>query len=178
MKCLVGLGNPGSEYAQTRHNAGRIVLELIRQELGLPVPKLAPRLQSVVAKQGNWLVVEPTTYMNQSGLAVQSVCQYYQLSLAKLAEEQQADQLFVFHDDLDLELGAVKVQFGTGPKVHNGLQSIYDILKTDQFWHVRIGIDTRQGDRSMPGQAYVLQKMSNQELKALEELTPQVVQQL
>jgi len=171
MKFVIGLGNPGSEYSNTRHNIGAHVVEkLTEEQAGSFTEK--KQFKSQVAKVQNTVFVVPQTFMNLSGEAVQAVLHFYG-SDGETGSE--FPDLYVVHDDLDIELGSYKIQYGTGPKTHNGLASIYQHLKTDQFWHVRIGVDTRQGDRSIPPQNYVLTKFSEQEQKQVQEVSGQVV---
>ena len=92
--------------------------------------------------------------MNQSGKFVESQTSEYQTK---------EENLYIVHDDLDIPLGDYKIQFGKGPKDHNGLKSIDDALGTGEYWHVRIGIDNRPGDSRPMGEEYVLQNFSDEE---------------
>lgn len=166
---LIGLGNPGEQYTKTRHNAGFLFVDYIAEMLGerliekkkfhAEVAQIAigQTKQTTPANQ-NFFLAKPNTYMNKSGLAVQALRAFYKL---------QPKDIFVAFDDLDMELGTVKAQFGRGPKTHNGIDSIKQQLGTDQFWHLRIGIDTRKGDRTIPSDKYVLQPMSSEEFQLL-----------
>lgn len=147
MKVIVGLGNPGQEYENTRHNVGFMTVDLLAKELDLSFESSA-KLSSLVAKNADVVLVKPQTFMNRSGEALQAVLQFYKA---------EPKDLIVVHDDLDIALGEYKIQNGTGPKGHNGLISIYSSLGTQNFFHVRIGVDGRENDRSIPGKAYVLQ---------------------
>jgi len=166
---LIGLGNPGSSYTNTRHNAGFLFVDYIADLLGERLTekkKFHADVAQVVISQANqanqasqnFYIAKPNTYMNKSGLAVQALRAFYKL---------QPKDIFVAFDDLDMELGTVKAQFGRGPKTHNGIDSIKQQLGTDQFWHLRIGIDTRNGDRTIPSDKYVLQPMNSGELQSL-----------
>lgn len=167
-----GLRNPGKQYEATRHNAGAVVLDALAAGWGVQfAAKKKLRADVAVVKARQVVLAKSQTFMNESGDAVSQVLRFF-------SDTQQVEglqSLFVFHDDLDLALGSYKIQFGTGPKVHNGLHDCYRALGTDQFWHVRIGIDERQGDRSIPGKSYVLQKLSP---AAQETLTQLGVQQI
>jgi PTH1 family peptidyl-tRNA hydrolase len=161
MKMIIGLGNPGKEYQLTRHNLGFMILDELAEQLGINFSN-SSKTQSEIAKQGSSLLLcKPQTFMNQSGLAVRSVLEYYD-TFEKSAES--VDDLFVVHDDLDIQLGAFKIQLGTGPKSHNGLLSIYEHLGTKNFWHVRAGVDNRGDLRSqlVPSE-YVLQNFRKDE---------------
>lgn len=165
MKIIVGLGNPGKDYEQTRHNVGFEVVEKLADTLGIQFAQ-SKKTFSEVAKLGNhYLLCKPQTFMNESGKAVRAVLDYY--SIEKTADGY--PDLYVVHDDLDLSLGTVKTQFGTGPKGHNGLLSIYDHLQTEQFWHLRVGIDNR-GDlrNSIVPSEYVLKPFLSEEQPKIE----------
>lgn len=169
---LVGLGNPGKEYQNSRHNAGWITVNALQQHLGLPAFSTHKKSFSELSRGQAITLVKPQTYMNDSGRAVRGVLEYFQSSTN--LEEVIKNKIMVIHDDLDLELGVFKIAYGKGPKVHNGLLSLYAHLQTDQFWHVRIGVDARQGNRTMPGSQYVLQPFSDAEFKILTEVITQV----
>jgi PTH1 family peptidyl-tRNA hydrolase len=173
MKFIFGLGNPGEKYAQTRHNVGFRVVDALAKKIDAGDLVAKDKFRAEIVKQDEVLLGKPQTYMNQSGQAVRSILDFYQIDIKK-----EFSDLFVIHDDLDIELGRFKVQFGVGPKVHHGLQSIYQYLKTDQFWHVRVGIDGRAGDRTIPGEAYVLQNFLPTELELFNTTVEQVVTEL
>jgi PTH1 family peptidyl-tRNA hydrolase len=92
--------------------------------------------------------------MNDSGSFVNGFVDKYKLDLSNL---------YIIHDDLDIKLGEYKIQFGKGPKDHNGLKSVDDSLGTDQYWHVRAGVDNRPLDNRPMGEEYVLQNFSDDE---------------
>jgi len=176
MVLIIGLGNPGSEYVRTRHNVGWIVLDQVAKELGAPTFTVQKKFQAEVAKIGQYLLVKPLTFMNDSGQAVRAVMDFYDQSQS--TPEAEYLKVVVLHDDLDLELGHSKFQFGRGPKVHNGLLSIYQHLHSHQFWHARIGVDAREGDRSMPGRAYVLQTFTPTEESKVEGVGRELIQEI
>lgn len=173
MQFLVGLGNPGPQYQRTRHNVGWQVLDALAVELGAPSFHNQASFKAEVSKASDVILIKPQTFMNASGEAARAVIAFYSGQAAMAA--QSFDNVFVIHDDLDLELGTFKLQFGVGPKVHNGLASMGQQLGTDKYWHVRVGVDSRQGDRQIPGSEYVLQPFSADELAILEQTLPQVV---
>lgn len=162
MKLIVGLGNPGKEYENTRHNVGFRILDCLAHSGWLK------------SKSGqfhySWLgdkfkLIKPQTFMNMSGEAVASAMGKHTIRLSDVV---------VVHDDLDISLGEYKVNFAKGPKVHNGINSIIHTLGSDQFWSVRIGIDNRQGEAKIPGKIYVLQNFSQDEEIRLNEIVKQV----
>ncbi len=176
MKYLFGLGNPGERYQSSRHNTGFLLADKLQQRLEFPEFKLQSKVQALVSKRQQLIIAKPQTFMNESGRAVQSMLNFY--------NESSLRNVYIAHDDLDLALGTYKIQFGKGPKIHNGVNSVTQYLKSDQFWHVRIGIDTRQNDRSIPrqpaysGRDYVLLPMTKEEQVLLDQTLAEVADQL
>ncbi len=137
---VVGLANPGAEYAKTRHNAGGDAVELLAQRHGgtLKVEsRLRARLSEVRIGDHRVALAIPTTYMNESGDALPGL-------LDRTGIEDPAD-LVIVHDELDLEPGRLQLKIGGGIAGHNGLRSIKDVLKTDAFVRLRIGIGRPPG---------------------------------
>ncbi len=133
IRLIAGLGNPGREYADTRHNAGFWFIEEVARKAGASL-RLEPRFHGAVARanlhgQEVWLIA-PQTYMNISGQALSALAGYY-----KIAPE----EMLVVHDELDLAPGTVRLKRGGGPGGHNGLKDIIARLGPD-FWRLRIGI--------------------------------------
>jgi PTH1 family peptidyl-tRNA hydrolase len=169
MKLLVGLGNPETRYLHTRHNAGFLFVDYYQSQQQTTPFLEQKKFFSSISKGDEIILAKPLTYMNKSGQAVSSLINFYHIDL---------NDLIVAHDDLDLALGSFKLQLGTGPKIHNGLNSIYQQLASKQFWHLRIGVDSRNGDRSIPGTDYVLQNFSPAEFKILDEVFSQAIKQI
>lgn len=140
IKLLVGLGNPGEKYEDTRHNAG---FWWIDQVAASTKSKLAlnSKLFGVVGKLNSsndvWLL-KPTTFMNASGKAVAALANYYKITTA---------QILVIHDELDLPPETAKLKKGGGHGGHNGLKDIATALGTPDFWRLRLGIG-HPGDRN------------------------------
>lgn len=157
MKLIVGLGNIGAKYKNNRHNVGFMFLD----QLGL---EFSPnkKLNCYLAKDlsGN-IYIKPTTMMNDSGDSVLSALSFFKLK---------PDSVWLIHDDLDIRLGSYKVQFGVGPKVHNGVNSVSSSLSTANFWRVRIGVDNREIGSKENGEAYVLGDFSLEEILKLEKV--------
>ncbi len=177
MTTLVGLGNPGEEYRNTRHSIGHLVVDEIASLLSISFESAKKTHSKVARSKKVFLLVKPETFMNESGKAVAATLAYYS-DFNTADRDQELSELFVIHDDLDIPLGEFKVQFGTGPKVHNGLLSLYQHLKTKQFWHVRIGVDGRAGQRTMPGSEYVLQQFPPNELETVDQVVATVARKL
>lgn len=173
---VVGLGNPGKKYEQTRHNAGFRLVEQLAAAQHFPPFAFHSKSNAEISKKDDTLLVKPQTYMNRSGEAVRTLVALYKDKLQTDAGE--LPRVYVIHDDLDLELGNYKVQLGTGPKIHNGLLSLYDQLGTHQFWHVRVGVDTRQGSRTIPADRYVLLPFTEDEEAMFSQVTDAVTKEL
>lgn len=139
LKLVIGLGNPGAEYAETRHNAGFWFCERLANELKLSFSKES-RYHGWVSharEAGLWLLM-PATYMNDSGRAAQALARFYRI---------QPDEMLVIHDELDLPPGRMQLRFGGGLGGHNGLKSLTAHLGTPDYWRLRVGIG-HPGDRN------------------------------
>lgn len=169
MKLIVGLGNVGEKYAKTRHNIGFRAVDVMAEKRNIVFREMK-KLFCFIAKDTEFIFVKPTTFMNDSGKAVRAVCDYFHLN--------PETDIVVVHDDLDLMLGSLKRQQGTGPKVHNGLSSIYQHLGTKNFLHIRIGIDGREGNRDISGADYVLASFLSEENKKVQQVLEQIAQEL
>lgn len=134
MKLLVGLGNPGAEYAETRHNVGFMVVEAVRRAYGLP--GLTGKFKGLSSKgkvgAHDVVLLLPQTFMNLSGASVQAAAAFYKIAAA---------DIFVIHDELDVKLGSLKFKIGGGDAGHNGLKSITASLGTAEYGRLRFGID-------------------------------------
>ena len=141
LRLIVGLGNPGAEYAETRHNAGFWLCERLARELGASFAREA-RYHGFVARarldgEDLWLLM-PQTFMNRSGQAVRALTQFFRIEAA---------EMLVLHDELDLPPGQMRLKFGGGLGGHNGLKDITAHLGTQDYWRLRIGIG-HPGDRN------------------------------
>lgn len=139
LRLIVGLGNPGADYAETRHNAGFWFCERLARELNASFARES-RYQGWLANArdaGVWLLM-PATYMNESGRAVQALAHFYRIEPA---------EMLVVHDELDLPPGRMQLRFGGGLGGHNGLKSLTAHLGTQDYWRLRVGIG-HPGDRA------------------------------
>lgn len=151
---VVGLGNPGDEYARTRHNVGAEVVEILAQRHGGALKKGKERARADHVRIGSSLVAlaVPLTYMNDSGLAVAALARRYGV---------EPEQIVVVQDELDLPVGTLKVKDGGGLAGHNGLRSIKSHLHSDAFLRVRIGVGKPVSKER--GVDHVLKKFSKRE---------------
>jgi PTH1 family peptidyl-tRNA hydrolase len=159
IRLLVGLGNPGPEYEQTRHNAGFWWLETAARQLGASLAAergffgVAARVQR--GGQSVWLL-EPMTYMNLSGKSVAALARFYKI---------EPEQILVIHDELDLQPGQMKLKQGGSHAGHNGLKDIHARLGSTAFWRLRLGI----GHPGVKAEVvdYVLKKPSPEDREAI-----------
>lgn len=145
MKLVVGLGNPGKEYAHTRHNMGFMVVEKLAERQGAVFRKMFwfPALQAVCRLGGEEVkLLKPTTYMNRSGKAVWGAMKKWRVDAADTV---------VVYDDVDLEYGAVRVRGKGSAGSHNGMKSVLDWLQTGSFPRVRVGIGPKPQEEDMIG---------------------------
>ena len=165
MKLIVGLGNPGKEYDQTRHNAGFTALDLIRTKFEAKefkeMPKFDSELTEIELNSEKVILAKPTTFMNNSGLAVAKIMQYYKIK---------PQDLIVIYDDLDLELGQIRIRKEGSAGTHNGMKSIIENIGL-KFPRIRIGIESRgkSAPKEQDTSSFVLSKFSNEEAKTLAE---------
>ena len=164
MKLVVGLGNPGEKYAQTRHNTGFMVLDEIikRYVASSHVNKKLGAILYFLDKER--LLLKPQTFMNRSGGPVANIVRFY-----KIAPE----NLLVIHDDVDLTFGDIKHQFARGSAGHKGVESIVESLGTSKFNRARVGIG--RPSIQMETDAWVLQKFSEEEKEKLQEIVSKAV---
>lgn len=150
MKLVVGLGNPGNEYKDTRHNIGYMVLDNY-----LGSVEWQKKFQGLIYKKNNTLFLKPTTYMNLSGISVKKVIDYYKIPI---------DNILIIHDDLDLPLGKYRVKLNSSSGGHNGVKSLISELNTQNFCRLKIGISH---DKKIPTVDYVTSNFSSKELEEI-----------
>jgi peptidyl-tRNA hydrolase, PTH1 family len=147
MKLIVGLGNPGEKYKNTRHNMGFMKVDDMMADLqDRSQWSFEKKFNAEMVKVKDTIFAKPQTFMNNSGDSVSKLVNFYNINL---------QDLLVVHDDVDLELGKVKEQFGVGSAGHKGVQSIIDALGSQDFWRMRVGIG-RPADNKMDLEDWVL----------------------
>jgi PTH1 family peptidyl-tRNA hydrolase len=139
LRLIVGLGNPGADYSETRHNAGFWFCERLARELGVTFSRES-RFHGLAAnaRADNLWLLQPQTFMNRSGQSVAALLRFYRIEPA---------QMLVVHDELDLPPGQARLKFGGGLGGHNGLKDITSHLGTQDYWRLRIGIG-HPGDKN------------------------------
>lgn len=161
IKMIVGLGNIGKEYENTRHNVGEwLIAEIAREqsESFSANSKLNSNIAKVSLAYNNVILVFPTTYMNNSGLAVSKVANFYKIT---------PEEILVVHDELDIDCGQIRLKKGGGHGGHNGLRSIHQHLGTNDYLRLRIGIG-HPGHKSKVSN-YVLSNPSVQQKSLIDE---------
>lgn len=156
-RLVVGLGNPGPEYARTRHNTGWLVLEELARRLSASSPRRAHRaeISEATVAGRKVLLARPQTYMNLSGESVRATMRYYKLGI---------EDLVVIYDDLDLAFGRIRLRPDGGAGGHNGVKSIISSLGTQDFARVRVGIGRPSRGDPM---RYVLGRWTPEEWESL-----------
>ena len=178
MKVILALGNPGKKYTYTRHNAGFLVVDQLAAEQGAQFSN-KPKFFADIAKLNNIklastadaksltaspqekvLLVKPTTYYNEVGVAARALMDFYKLTL---------DDLLVIHDDTDLDFGKIRIRKGGRDAGSNGLKSLHAHIGSD-FWHIRIGTNNLLR-RQIGDVDFVLSKFNADEQKILRDWT-------
>lgn len=169
IRMIAGLGNPGEEYAQTRHNAGfKAIDELARQanvtywknQAGAEVASIKVNDAEAEGGKREVILVKPQSYMNTSGGPISKLCAQYKVSI---------EELLVIHDELDIPAGDVRIKVGGGHAGHNGLRSIIDKMGSRDFSRVRVGIGNPPG--RMPVADFVLKQLRSREAEDFDETT-------
>jgi len=167
VRLLVGLGNPGKKYAGTRHNVGFIAIDRLAKQYRIKVTKR--KFLSLIGRGevagADTLLVKPQTYMNISGLAVRQVVDYFNLSLS---------DVLVLHDDVDIELGRIKIASGGGSGGHKGMSSVIEQLKANTFPRIKIGIGRPEPEK--PVEEFVLNRFNLHEEEAIDKAIERAVQ--
>jgi PTH1 family peptidyl-tRNA hydrolase len=179
MKLITGLGNPEKKYLQTRHNAGFLFLDALREkflyqkEISITEWEKDDMFNSELCflKSGSKIIAilqKPLTYMNKSGEAVAKIIKKFEIGDIDKT-------LILIHDDLDLPLGKFKIQVGKSPLGHNGVKDVEQSVGTAVFKRVRIGVEARE-NKNIPGEDYVLMKFSKEEKEIIDEVIQDAIQ--
>jgi len=172
-KLIVGLGNPGKKYESTRHNAGFMVLDALAAEAGLDWEE-HKKTDCLLADWQGTLLAKPLTFMNNSGLAVRKLCDYFKLNTSPASLP---NTLTVVHDDLDIALGDYRIKYNSGSAGHKGVDSVINHLGSRNFTRFRMGIKTEKLAH-IPADKFVLQKFSSEEMNELQNATGQVIRDI
>lgn len=164
---VAGLGNPGRQYRNTRHNAGFILVDFLVEEFKIRLNKMQFNAitGTVDIDDARIILAKPQTFMNLSGQSVMGLIRFYKIPL---------DQILIVHDDIDLPIGTIRIRPGGGAGGQKGLASTIERLGTQDFPRMRIGIGRPSGTQDAA--SYVLQEISNADIKILKEVFPLAVQ--
>jgi peptidyl-tRNA hydrolase, PTH1 family len=167
MYLIVGLGNPGREYRETRHNIGFMLLDRLTRRLNVRFTRMQSKalVAQTVFEERRIILAKPQTFMNLSGQSVQGLLHFYKLPL---------ENLLIAHDDLDLPLGTIRIRPDGRSAGQKGMTSTIDRLGTDEFPRLRLGIGRPPGQMQAPD--YVLQNFSEIELTVINETLNRAVE--
>ena len=156
---IVGLGNPGKDYEQTRHNIGFMILDNLADRADINISKKGFKglYDDINFSEHKLLLFKPQTYMNLSGQAVKEIKNFYKIDTKKI---------IVVHDEIDLELGKIKIKEGGGSAGHNGIKSIFENIGDKNFKRVRVGIGRPRSQMNVS--SHVLSKFTGEEKEILE----------
>ena len=170
---IVGLGNPGEKYEHTRHNLGFLVIDHLLKDLGTSdvawnhVLKLKSDIAIFTVGKEKVLLVKPQTFMNNSGMAVQLIKDFYKI---------EPEDIWIVYDELDLPLGSIKIRLGGAAAGHHGVESIMEVIGTDKFWRFRLGIGVTHNKSEVgrhdfkDAKEYVLDQFHSGEIGKVREL--------
>lgn len=164
---IVGLGNPGLKYAKTHHNIGFMLVDQLAKELKVKFKydkKFDAEIAEFKLNNEKHYLMKPNTYMNNSGISVGSFVNYYKLSV---------DDIFVIHDDLDLEFGKIRIRRDGSSGGHNGIKSIIQHLNSEKFKRMKIGI--KETEDNIPVVDYVLSNLNNDEKSKIESIKEKIL---
>ncbi len=166
MKLIVGLGNPGVEYKNTRHNIGFIFIDKFAKTLNIEIKKEKYNglYEEVKINEEKIILLKPQSYMNLSGEVVIKYKNYFKIDL---------EDILIISDDLDMPVGKIKLKEKGSSGGHNGLKNISYNLNTENFKRLKIGISN---NKNINTKDYVLGNFTNDDLKILDDITPEVLQ--
>lgn len=159
MRLIVGLGNPGKEYSETRHNIGFKMIDAMTKDLDINFKNKNGGLYAESNIKGEKVIfLKPQKFINLSGQVIKSYVNFYKINI---------DDIFIIHDDLDLEVGKYKLKLFGGSAGHNGLKDIERCLDTEDYKRMKIGISN---NKNMDTADYVLSKISEDDIKILNDV--------
>ncbi len=170
MFLIIGLGNPGLKYKKTRHNAGFQAVDFLADKNKFKKnKKLKSEIAKIQTNNQEVILAKPQTFMNNSGQAVKSLVDYYKIK---------PENIIVIYDELDLPFGEIRMKDKGSSAGHNGIKSIIENLKTENFYRIRIGIANEYKEK-MQADKFVLKKFSKNEQKELQnKIFPEVVNKI
>lgn len=169
MKCIIGLGNIGKEYENTRHNIGFMMLDRLSKKYNINIDR---KMKKYIYGEGiingeKVCLVKPTTFMNLSGEAIVELMNWYKIT---------PEDIVVIYDDIDIPFGEVRYRLNGSAGTHNGMRNIIAMIKTEEFARIRAGIENRNGV-PIPLVDYVLQRMSKEEIEKIDNEIANIVEE-
>ena len=164
MILIIGLGNPEEKYENTPHNVGFKTIDLFKERFSFP--NFSLKEKALISKKDDVILAKPQTYMNESGLAVREIMNFYKIP---------KEDLWIIHDENDLKLGEFKISKDISSKGHNGIKSIIEKIGTQDFIRFRIGINSNQKEDLID---YVLKPFSKENTEIINETIFDVVSSL
>jgi PTH1 family peptidyl-tRNA hydrolase len=166
MKIIIGLGNPGEKYTNTRHNVGFAILEEFKNRENFPTFEFNKKFNAEISTREEIALIKPQTFMNLSGEAVRDFLAFYKLS---------PTDILIIHDDKDISLGEYRLAADSSSAGHNGVQNIIENLGTQKFKRIRIGVGV---ETDLPAEVFVLQKFSEEEETEIEKIRSTVLDEI
>lgn len=169
MILIIGLGNPGEKYELTRHNVGFMALDRLAKEFGGKFEfnkKFNADFVKLTTEGEEVILAKPQTFMNCSGDAVQAFSRFYDINFS---------DIWVIHDDLDIEIGKIRIRKGGSSAGQKGVQSVIDRLGTDSFVRFRVGIQSEH-EIKIPAEDFVLRKFRKEEQEIIDEEIEKIVE--
>ena len=171
VKIIIGLGNPGKKYNNTRHNVGFMAIDKLQEKWGFPDFEFNKKFEAELSvgnknfyslpEENKIILAKPQTFMNLSGQTVKAILDFYKLT---------PKDIIIIHDDLDLILGKYKIALDSSAAGHNGVQDIIDTLGTKEFHRIRIGIANEDLRTKIDSKNFVLQKFKDEETKTIKKV--------
>ncbi len=180
MNLIIGLGNPGEQYANTRHNIGFMAIDKIAEYFNFEDFQSEKKLKAQIAKgtidEKETILIKPQTFMNNSGQAIIACQSFFKVPI---------ENILIIHDDIDIELGKIKSAQSGGSAGHNGIKSIIELLGTKDFQRIRVGIDSRKKGGiwqklfgKIPTEKFVLQNFRKEEMGILDTVFAMIIEKI
>ena len=155
---VLGLGNPGDQYASTRHNIGQMVIDYLASDVKFSNHKSKTQIADIRVAGKSVVLAKTLSYMNESGAPTKALADFYKIAPANL---------IVIHDELDIDFNTIRIKIGGGDNGHNGLKSLTSAFDTPEYFRVRLGIGRPMGQQDPAD--FVLKQFSKEEKKELAE---------
>jgi len=160
MNLIIGLGNPGEKYINTRHNVGKMIINKLADDFKVGLkqkPNFSAELEIIKLDKEKNILANSLTFMNDSGWSVRAIAVFYKIS---------PENIWIIHDDFDIQLGEIKESFDSSSAGHNGIKSIIQELGTQKFHRIRVGIKPTE-ETQIPLEKFVLEKFKETEIAQL-----------